>query len=74
MPAVVRDLKGVRRRISAGRTVPFLPQTSDGRHCDFAPSLSLACWLLSGEDFARDLDLAMTNVREAGGPGAYFGA
>lgn len=41
------DLMRVRRRASAGGATVVLPETGDGRHCDYAPSLVLAMsrWL-----------------------------
>jgi hypothetical protein len=51
---------------------PHLPLTSDGRHCDFAPSVSLAVWLLSGSNFAADLAAAMREIAKAGGAEAFF--
>jgi len=73
VPAVLRDLKAVRRRATAGTVAPHLPLTSDGRHCDFAPSVSLAVWLLAGHNFAADLAAAMRVINEAGGAEAFFG-
>jgi hypothetical protein len=62
IPALIRDLKAIRRRASAGAVLPHLPETSDGRHCDYGPSVALAVWLLAGHSFARDMAAAMKNV------------
>lgn len=35
------DILRVRKRITAGGAQVFLPKTSDGRHCDYAPSVAL---------------------------------
>ena len=72
LPAVTRDLKAVRRRATQGQVLPFLPLTSDGRHCDFAPSISLAVWLLAGYSFSQELTAAMDRLSEAGGPETLF--
>ncbi|HEY1692258.1 MAG TPA: hypothetical protein VGG39_08850 [Polyangiaceae bacterium] len=42
-PVLATDLKGVRKKALANGIKPELPKTSDGRHCDFAPALTLAC-------------------------------
>jgi hypothetical protein len=70
--AVARDLKAIRRRATAGAILPHLPETADGRHCDFAPSISLAVWLLSGYSFGHDVAAAMKTITEAGGAEDYF--
>ncbi len=72
LPAVLRDLKAVRKRATAGAILPHLPLTADGRHCDFAPSVALAVWLLGGYSFGRELAAAMEAMKEAGGPEAVF--
>ena len=71
--AVTRDLKSIRRRATAGQILPFLPLTSDGRHCDYAPAISLAVWLLAGYSFSTELAAAMDRMQEDGGPGGFFG-
>lgn len=40
--ALRNDLLRVRKRIVAGGATVHLPETSDGRHCDYAPSVVLA--------------------------------
>ncbi len=70
--ALIRDLKAIRRRATAGQVLPHLPHTSDGRHCDFGPAVSLAVWLLSGQNFSRDMEAAMKVVNEAGGAEAWL--
>jgi hypothetical protein len=42
VPALVADLKLIRRTATANGIRVDLPKTPDGRHCDFAPSLALA--------------------------------
>lgn len=42
VPLLLRDLSQVRRRVTLGGIAIELPETSDGRHCDFAPALALA--------------------------------
>lgn len=37
-----QDLLGLRRRVTQNGVTIHLPQTSDGRHCDYAPSMALA--------------------------------
>lgn len=71
--AVTRDLKAIRRRASSGQILPFLPTTSDGRHCDFAPAISLGVWLLSGYSFSHELVAAMKSLEDNGGPEELFG-
>ena len=41
------DLLRVRKRVTAGGAIVVLPETQDGRHCDYAPALTLAMsrWL-----------------------------
>ena len=41
------DLLRVRKRVGNGTANVVLPETTDGRHCDYAPSLALAMsrWL-----------------------------
>jgi hypothetical protein len=40
-PVLLRDLLSIRRRLTANRVTYDLPETSDGRHCDFAAALAL---------------------------------
>lgn len=42
VPALITDLKGVRKKATANAVRIELPRTPDGRHCDYAPSLALA--------------------------------
>lgn len=42
VPAFLSDLKALRKKATANGVRIELPLTSDGRHCDFAPSLALA--------------------------------
>lgn len=44
---LVADLRAVRKRVSQSGIEIILPKTSDGRHCDYAPStvLALRRWL-----------------------------
>jgi hypothetical protein len=70
--AVTRDLKAVRRRATAGQILPHLPQTADGRHCDYASSISLGVWLLAGYSFSTELQHAMESLAEHGGPEEFF--
>lgn len=41
VPKMRTDLLHVRKRLTPGGMSVVLPQTSDGRHCDFAPTLML---------------------------------
>ncbi len=41
VPALVRDLGSVRRRLTVSGASISLPTTPDGRHCDFAPALAM---------------------------------
>jgi hypothetical protein len=45
------DLLRVRKRVGNGAAMVVLPETADGRHCDYAPSLALAMsrWLKEPE-------------------------
>lgn len=69
--AVARDLKAIRRRATAGAVLPHLPLTSDGRHCDYAPAVSLAVWLLGGYSFALEMEAAMNAFQENGADGWF---
>jgi hypothetical protein len=40
-PLLVSDLKRIKRKVTQGGTSISLPQTADGRHCDYAPSILL---------------------------------
>jgi hypothetical protein len=73
VPEVLRDLKAVRRKSTGGAVTIHLPLTSDGRHCDWWPTVSLGVWLLSGQNFANDMAAAMKNIDDAGGVEAFFG-
>ena len=42
VPLLLDDLQRLRRRLTAQGSTIELPQTSDGRHCDFAPALAMA--------------------------------
>lgn len=42
-PVLRADLLSLRQRAHAGGTRIHLPRTADGRHCDYAPSVALAC-------------------------------
>ncbi len=42
VPHLRTDLLHVRKRVTPDGVRVVLPQTSDGRHCDFAPALMLA--------------------------------
>ena len=70
--ALTKDLKAVRRRATSGAVRPHLPETSDGRHADFAPSVTLCTALLSGYNFANDLEAAMKVIQDAGGVQDFF--
>jgi hypothetical protein len=53
---MLRDLRSVKKRATqAGYTI-VLPQTSDGRHCDFAPALAAS--LQAAADGCKAIDLA----------------
>lgn len=41
-PMLIDDLGRLRRRLTANGSTIELPQTHDGRHCDFAPALAMA--------------------------------
>lgn len=43
IPEMKRDLQNVKKRFSRGEFVIDLVETSDGRHCDFAPALAILC-------------------------------
>lgn len=49
LPTLLSDLRRVNRKATAGGVRIVLPQTGDGRHCDFAPSVLLALSHLSPE-------------------------
>ena len=72
LPELLRDLKAVRRKSTAGAVSIHLPTTSDGRHCDWWPTVSLGVWLLSGHSFAHDMAAAMNVIEEAGGAEAWL--
>ena len=72
LPELLRDLKAVRRKSTAGAVSIHLPTTSDGRHCDWWPTVSLGVWLLSGHSFAHDMAAAMSVIEEAGGAEAWL--
>ena len=72
MPAVIRDMKAIRRRATSGQILPFLPLTADGRHCDFAPSISLAVWLLASHSFSHEMGAAMDRLAESDSVEAWF--
>lgn len=42
-PQVQKDLLGVRKVVTQNAIAISLPLTSDGRHCDYAPAVALAC-------------------------------
>ena len=69
---MTKDLKAVRRRATSGAVRPHLPETSDGRHADFAPSVTLCTARLSGYNFANDLEAAMKVIQDAGGVQDFF--
>jgi hypothetical protein len=70
---VTRDLRSVRRKASAKGVTVHLPTTSDGRHCDFAPSVSLATWLLGSRRKGGDpMSRAMRAVQQRGGPSSLL--
>lgn len=57
VPKMRTDLLHVRKRLTPGGMSVVLPQTSDGRHCDFAPTLMLVLSRLLPEPVkARTLD------------------
>ncbi len=68
--ALKRDLRSVRKKASAKGITVDLPITSDGRHCDFAPSTTLATWLLARRTGAGGMIRAMQAVMDRGGPAA----
>lgn len=41
-PVLRGDMQRIKRRVTQGGVAIVLPHTSDGRHCDYAPSLLLA--------------------------------
>jgi hypothetical protein len=42
-PMLRSDLQRLKKRVTQGGLAVVLPKTSDGRHCDYAPALLLAC-------------------------------
>jgi hypothetical protein len=69
---VKRDLRAVRKKASAKGITVDLPTTSDGRHCDFAPSVALAVWLLARRSGGGGMIRAMSALQQRGGPGSLF--
>lgn len=55
VPKMRTDLLHVRKRLTPGGMSVVLPQTSDGRHCDFAPTLMLVLSRLLPEPVAPKL-------------------
>jgi hypothetical protein len=43
VPLLIDDLRRLRRRLTPQGIAIDLPQTHDGRHCDYAPALAMAC-------------------------------
>jgi hypothetical protein len=55
VPNLVSDLRRLRRITTAGSVRIDLPQTSDGRHCDFGPPLMRAAQRATYQPQAQDL-------------------
>lgn len=67
IPRLRTDLLHVRKRVTPSGISVVLPQTSDGRHCDFAPSLMLVLSRLLPEPVkpkALDEDTETARMRE----------
>lgn len=61
VPELRKDLLLVRKRVSHGGSVSIvLPQSSDGRHCDYAPALAMAMhrWIDEVDEDPAPLDPA----------------
>jgi hypothetical protein len=56
IPRLRTDLLHLRKRVTPGGVSVVLPQTSDGRHCDFAPALMLVLSRLLPEAKAPEAD------------------
>lgn len=67
VPQLRTDLLHLRKRITQAGIAIVLPETSDGRHCDYAPSLmlSLSKWLDDERPAAKQEDAETVKAREA---------
>jgi hypothetical protein len=54
LPSMLSDLRRLRRITTSGSVRVELPQTSDGRHCDFAPPLMRAAQRATAQPAVRD--------------------
>lgn len=50
------DLLSVKKRVTTGDPKVVLPETADGRHCDYAPALALLCGTYIEESKQPDKD------------------
>ncbi|MDB4986807.1 MAG: hypothetical protein JWN04_1985, partial [Myxococcaceae bacterium] len=73
-PMMRHDLLALRQRATSGGLKVHLPRTADGRHCDFAPSVSLAAHYAELAD-VHEWDVAGCErfVRALAGPGEFKG-
>jgi len=49
-PQVKKDINMVQKKVTQSGWSIALPQTQDGRHCDFAPAVAMACYEFIEED------------------------
>lgn len=59
------DLLSVKKRVTTGDPKVVLPETADGRHCDYAPALALLCGTYIEESKQPDKDERPVEVRLA---------
>jgi hypothetical protein len=65
MPEMRNDLLSVKKRVTTDEPKVVLPETTDGRHCDFAPPLALMCGNYIEENKEEEKDERPVEVKMA---------